>query len=366
MLADDDAPKDARLVSLLLKFDTSVIAEESDLNTQMLNAVPGDVPNQRERMRCFRAELGPEARLDKASEYKTLANKRFGAGHNRVAIAGYMAGLYMLRTADRVLSCPMMVASHLLGMDDVVGFLTGCALPSEAVVAADATTGPLRAALLLNLAAAALKISELYVARAACEAVLVFEAENAKALFRIAKAYDGLSEVADALGACQKLLMLEPANAEAQKLLEVLRKRNKKEGKMFKGFLERAQQDNEQEDGLVTAAEVDKNHWESFDRKMEKMRRAAMALSHQPHFEKTYRVPVALANDTLRHKLNKMADKEGEDSIEDRVKLAVDEGADAEGALPIPPPQMMETLWRDAAGLSKTAPMPMSGFMPGL
>ena len=121
-----DDPLDERLVSLLKHFDTSVMARESDMNTQMLDADPQHVPKQREAMRTLKLSLSAEERAAKAEEYKALANTRFSKGHNRVAIAGYLGGLFMLRGSDSV-HCPKMVASHLLGMDEVASFLRGSA-----------------------------------------------------------------------------------------------------------------------------------------------------------------------------------------------------------------------------------------------
>ena len=91
-----------------------------------------------------------------------------------------------------------------------------------------------------------------------------------------------------------------------------------------------------------------------------------MALSHQPHFEKSFRVPVALANDKLRYALNKMSDTEGEEALVEKLR----KGAEGEeGGLPIPHPTQQAELWRKAAGLRPGAPIPgmdPNSFVPGL
>jgi tetratricopeptide (TPR) repeat protein len=295
---------DARLMSLLQKYDTNVLAEESDANTQMLNSRPDDVSEQKERMRMLRSDLSVERRLTKANDYKCLANVRFAAGHHRVAISGYLGGLYMLRSSEDV-PCPTMVASHLLGLDEVPAFVRASSAPAERTIAMDETRGAMRSALLLNVAAAALKIDEWHLARTACDAVLTFEAKSTKALFRLAKAHEGAGELEVAVAECQRLLRADPQNVDGRKLLESLRKRGKAEAKMFKGCFERALTDNDEGDGLYTRAEEKRDEDDALDRKIEQMRRHAMAASHKPHFEKTYRIPVELANEKLRAKLNK-------------------------------------------------------------
>ena len=150
-----EAPADARLLSLLKEYDTSPLAKESDINTQMLNAMPDDVPKQRKALRLLKCSLNAEERKAKAEEYKALANERFKAGHQKVAISGYLAGIFMLRDAKTV-DCPVMVATHMLGMDEVPSFLGGAVVRGET---AEDATADLRTALQINVAAAALKLA---------------------------------------------------------------------------------------------------------------------------------------------------------------------------------------------------------------
>ena len=267
--------EDARLISLLTHFDTNSLAIESDLNTQMLNAQPQDVPRQREAMRALKLRLSAEERRAKAEAYKTLANTRFSAGHNRVAASGYLAGLFMLRATDSV-PCPTMVASHLLGLDEVAGFLQGSTFVQDPPSA-------LRTALQLNLAAAALKLQEWHLATAACEAALVDEPENAKALFRLAKAFEGAGNVDAAAGACERLLAAQPDNADGRKLLDLMRRRERLQARMFKGCFDRARDDNAEGDGLYTAAQLKREKDEHFDARVRSRRRCAPAWAPAAH-----------------------------------------------------------------------------------
>jgi hypothetical protein len=150
----------------------------------------------------------------------------------------------------------------MLGLGDVVGVLSGA---GPLAGAADDPTGSLRVALHLNLAAAALKLSEWQVARVACELVLDSRPELAKALFRLAKAHEGAQDFCAAIATASRLLRCDAASADGRRLLEALRQRQRKEGEMFKGFFDRARDDNAEGDGLVTAAEEDRSTLRSME-----------------------------------------------------------------------------------------------------
>ena len=179
-------------------------------------------------------------------------------------MSGYLAGIWMLRRGEP--PCPKMVASHLVGRGEVAAALRS-ATPAEAEAEAEEARA-LRVALLVNLAAAALRLSEWSLARAACEAALEAEPRHAKALFRLARAHEGMQQHGEALAALAAVLELEPSNAEARRLRESLRAQKKREGQMFGACFERAANDGE---GLYTAADEKKDFDEAIDRNYQKM-----------------------------------------------------------------------------------------------
>ena len=219
MLPAADAEPDARLRSLLSKWGTSILCDENDTNTKILHMDPNEAPHQQEVLRNLRRQLDDAGRCAKAEEYKALANAQFSKGASRVAFVGYLAGIWMLRTDGDDPPCPRLLANHLSDLQEAVAALGP---PRQQVKAASAA---LRAALHVNLAAAALKLDEWRAARAACEAVLATEPRHQKALWRLAKAHEGDGNLTGAMGAASKLLECDADNKDAARLLEALRQR---------------------------------------------------------------------------------------------------------------------------------------------
>ena len=203
------------------------------------------------------------SRVAEAEDIKVVANGAFSAASWRVALIGYVTAIWQLRHGSR--AAPTLVA-HVLASgavddeecmarlktlpswlrgapqalapasDGAADDADGAARDGAAAAAAATAAAALRLSLHLNLAAAALKLSEWDVAKAACEAVLSTDAQNAKALFRLAKAHEGEGELAKALAALVALLKCDAKNGDARRLHEVLRKRHLDERSQYAGI----------------------------------------------------------------------------------------------------------------------------------
>ena len=184
-------------------------------------------------------QSGPEAsrkkmdgagRIAKAEACKSEANAQFAAKAWHASLAGYVAGIWYVAHGEP--SCPWVVV-HPASADDEnalaevpsalgagVSSADGAAevaLSSELESRADAV----RIALHLNVAAAALKVSEWRIARAACEFVLAAQgdAASSKARYRLAMALKGEGRLEEARAVLTRLLELDADNADALKLL---------------------------------------------------------------------------------------------------------------------------------------------------
>lgn len=226
---------------------------------------PKDVAEQREGLADTRRKMTSAERLAKAEECKAQGNQHFGNQAWRVSMVGYLAGIYFLKRGEP--PCPLMIASEVRGLDEVVSALgagtsSGGSSSSGSEPETDGAVA-VRVACHLNLAAAALKISEWAIACAACEYVLHdVDATNIKALFRLAKAHEGAGDVGLASATVAKLLKHDVGNADARKLHEALKRRQAKEKSMFKGLFEgvRAEAGGE---GLYTAEEEKRDQEEA-------------------------------------------------------------------------------------------------------
>ena len=155
---------------------------------------PREVKDQMDGLEMARRDMSPQERLEKAEETKLQANEHFGNGKWKTSMVGYLAAIWFLKRGCP--PCPVMVCSSVRGLDEVATQLgAGNVIHASLSVAAEselAGVAPLRLACHLNLAQAALKMSEWSIAKAACEWVLgAADASNPKALFRLAKAYEG-------------------------------------------------------------------------------------------------------------------------------------------------------------------------------
>ena len=255
---DDDTMR-----ALLAKYNASAVTSSSDIHTQQPDesTVTSDqVLEERGRLEGMRRGLSIDERLKRAETFKAQANVQFGAAAWKTAVVGYLAGIWMIKRGEA--PCPVLVASHDSGLGEVASSLgDGSALSGEELEA----VSRLRVVLHLNLAAAALKLSEWDTARTACEHVLEFESNNSKALFRLAKALEGAQRVEDAISVTARLLKADATNLEGRRLQNELRARQRKESSMFKGLFARARAEGE---GLYTAAE---------ERRDEEMAEAALA-----------------------------------------------------------------------------------------
>jgi tetratricopeptide (TPR) repeat protein len=190
------------------------------------------------------SQLDGAGRTWQAEEHKAAANAYFKDGKWRHATVGYVAGAWFARS-NRT-ACPLVVALALsqkkttdeamfgAGLAEVSAWLRGG--PGGTAAAESDAAATLRTSLHLNLAAAALKLLEWNVVKAACASVLAVDDAHAKALFRLAKAHEGEGDFAAAVSTVSKLLKSEPQNGDARRLLDALRKRQAEEKEKFKGM----------------------------------------------------------------------------------------------------------------------------------
>jgi hypothetical protein len=212
---------------------------------------PAEVREQRSGLEEMRRGMDAAARLDKAEECKSQANEHFKNGKWKVSMVGYVAGIWFLKAGSP--PCPRIVVSE-TGVDEVVSVLgDGSGNAPDAVNHSDGAIA-LRITCHLNLAQAALKISEWRIARAACKYVLegAGDERNTKALFRLAKAEQGAGDLGAAASTVGRLLKHDPTNVEARKLSDDLKRQKTKEKKAFSGMFDRAHKEGE---GLYTAEE---------------------------------------------------------------------------------------------------------------
>lgn len=240
------APNDLSVppATLLAKLgDGSAGHEEMSGFARNPKLVKEDIAATAARLEASRDELGEPERLLCAESLKAEANTQFAAGRWCVAVVGYVAGLFFLRRGRS--PCPPLVSSALaIGKTAAPEVARGLAEVAAAVRAAEYGGGggepeeALRTSLHLNLAAAALKLDEWGVAKAACEAVLAGDAAHPKALFRLAKALEGEGELGRAISVITTLLRHNAQNAEARRLLDALRQRQAEQKGAFKGIFE--------------------------------------------------------------------------------------------------------------------------------
>ena len=91
------------------------------MNTKMLHLDPQEAPRQLAGLRALRQQLDAAGRHGKAEEYKALATAQFKKEAWRVALVGYLAGVWMLREDRADPTCPKLLANHLLELDEAIG-----------------------------------------------------------------------------------------------------------------------------------------------------------------------------------------------------------------------------------------------------
>jgi tetratricopeptide (TPR) repeat protein len=175
-----------------------------------------------------RRGLDFSARLTKAGECKEEGNSHFAKQEWRAALVSYLAGIWFLQRGES--PCPKVLVSESDSLEEVKAAL-GAGAPSSAIeqggtAATEEAREDLRVTLHMNLAAAALKISEWVAARTASQYVLMVRGAKAppKALFRLAKAHEGEENLEEAIPCLERLLASDTDNAEARSLLASLRK----------------------------------------------------------------------------------------------------------------------------------------------
>ena len=244
-LQDDDA-----MQQLLSKYGARTLTSADDIQPDDGGRLdPAAIRLKLEEHEDMRRSLDDGARVTKAEEYKSVANVQFKNGEWRMAIVGYISAVWLLRPGNP--PCPRLLVTNEdfeLAAEALGTGVWASAEQQDELPGAEA----LRLSLHLNVAAAALKLGEWRLARAACEFVLSVECDNVKALYRLAKAREGIQDMSGAIATASRVLQLEPQNSDARRLLGALRARRREEGRMFHGVFGRALADGE---GLYTAAE---------------------------------------------------------------------------------------------------------------
>ena len=196
-----------------------------------------DLPEQkkseaRDGLTQLRASLGTAAeRVEGAQKLKTEANAAFSEAAYPLAVRSYLTALWLLKPDD--LMPPRALSEPTTPSASALQAVVGDSDASEHMA--------LQQALLLNVAAAALRLDDWPMARCACDHVLHREPTHSKALYRLAQAHEGTGQLADALEALRTLLKHEPANRDAARLAASIRARSGTEKKMFGGLFEKAQ-----------------------------------------------------------------------------------------------------------------------------
>lgn len=190
---------------------------------------------------------GLEKRLETAEKSKADGNTALAEGSYDKALKEYLIGIWLLMRGDPEATAAL-VAPTVTEADGLKALGAGSEELTDEDCFGDSSVArveDLRRALHLNVAASALKSSKFSLAKAASQVVLGAQPENPKALFRLAKAHEGLEDVSAAIAALTSLLKIDgqSSNVEARKLLQSLRASKPKEAKMYKGFLDRAQED---------------------------------------------------------------------------------------------------------------------------
>eukprot|EP00217_Crustomastix_stigmatica_P010353 CAMPEP_0183804020 /NCGR_PEP_ID=MMETSP0803_2-20130417/34313_1 /TAXON_ID=195967 /ORGANISM="Crustomastix stigmata, Strain CCMP3273" /LENGTH=193 /DNA_ID=CAMNT_0026048765 /DNA_START=22 /DNA_END=599 /DNA_ORIENTATION=+ len=147
-------------------------------------------------------ELGAAARLAESSSARAAGNASYGAGDYEGAVGWYERALSYVERED--------------GLDGGGGGCSG----SESLVAEARAA---RLSLLLNAAAASLKLSHFTAALDVAGAALALDPGCARALYRRAQAKEGLADVVGAIEDALAAARAEPQSREARELLARLR-----------------------------------------------------------------------------------------------------------------------------------------------
>ena len=184
-----------------------------------------------------RKKMDGAARIAKAEACKKEANEHFAAKRWHKALAGYVAGIWYIARGEP--ECPWVVVHPRSADDDNALHMIPEALGAGAPATLSVEVGDdamyllqedkrdlVRMALHLNVAAAALKISQWPIAIKACEYVIESRGAGApaKARFRLAKAYEGDGRLDEAKEALDTLLAIEPDHPDGKKFHEKVSK----------------------------------------------------------------------------------------------------------------------------------------------
>jgi len=205
---------------------------EALLGSQLLEQAESDPESfERRGFEMIRKSMDGPARVAKAAECKAEANEQFAAKAWVASVSGFLAGIWFLQRGEP--PCPSIVANaKLASFEDIpaaLGFGEPCENEPTSTLTKEeaASASALRVTLHLNLAAAALKLSQWVVARTACEFVLMVDgrAASPKARYRLAKALEGQGELQEAIAVLERLLELDADNADARAFVEALHTR---------------------------------------------------------------------------------------------------------------------------------------------
>ena len=247
--------------------------EEAPAGADAPAGAPGAAKKPKEKYRTsqeLRDTLDGAALVVEAGKKKEQANQLLKLDLPEPAMQIYLSGIWLLKVGRP--PYPQVLSGQQPPRDEMAAALLGSGMGAEplekrepglwAAVKAGATKAwrdrearrappdslygeeaeAMRRALHLNVAAVALKIDDFYLAREACKYVLAKQPTNAKALYRLAQAYDGARDPRAALKALTTLIKAEPQNREARAMWERLKVQTLEEKSFFKGIASKAKE----------------------------------------------------------------------------------------------------------------------------
>lgn len=267
------APLSMMLFWRRVSSEPSPAEEQAPAETDAPAGVPESSEQPKEKYRSaqeLRDNLDGAALIVEAGKKKEQANNLLKLDLPEPALQIYLSGIWLLKVGRP--PYPQVLSGQQPPSDEKAAALLGSGMGAEpapekrepGIVAAakrgavrawrarfsppppppDALEGDeaeaMRRTLHLNVAAVALKIHDYYLAREACKYVLIKQPANAKALYRLAQAYDGTRDPRAALKALTTLIKAEPKNREARAMWEKLKTQTAEEKSFFKGIASKA------------------------------------------------------------------------------------------------------------------------------
>lgn len=293
---------------------------------------PGENPQEQEfaqMMKWHRKQCDtPELRLETAVNIKTKANEVFTSDTKEEptvvasqAMIGYLQAIWQLQRGDPPIQ-PVLCsqnkpngseAMRVLGHGDPrFPLFTGGEVSEETAAKIFATQQSLH----LNVARTALVLHEWPLARAACDVVLDHEPNDAKALYRLAKAHEGEGDYTRALQTLSQLVKGHPQNAEGRKLLSALKRQVESQKESLGGLFERARQVDKDGEGLYKEKELMPQRAEERAKKKKALENPEILTEGHVEYHGAEKSAGMVTQFTTKYELEADADKELKESLD--------------------------------------------------